>query len=114
MKALSAKITLAIACVISTAGLFGQPSSAWANSESPLTPAQAQRLSRDLIPSRSQDFFQGGQERIEREIVILLQRQRSEGEPILKIRNDEINEINQLPQAEIDSLPSLLSPNPQF
>jgi len=113
MKALSAKITLAIACVISTAGLFGQPTSAWA-SESPVTPAQAQRLSRDLIPSRSQDFFQEGQERIEREIVILLQRQRSEGEPILNIRNDEINEINQLPQAEIESLPSLLSPNQQF
>ncbi len=111
MKPISTKVILAIACVISTAGLFGQPSSAWANSESPLTPAQAQRLSRDLIPSRSQDFFQEGQERIEREIVILLQRQGSEDEPILKIRNNEINEINQLPQADIESLPSLLPLN---
>ncbi len=111
MKPISTKVILAIACVISTAGLFGQPSSAWANSESPLTPAQAQRLSRDLIPSPSQNFFQEGQERLEREIVILLQRQRSEGQPILKIRNNEINEINQLPQADIESLPSLLPLN---
>ena len=111
MKPISTKVILAIACVISTAGLLGQATSAWANSESPLTPAQAQRLSRDLIPSRSQNFFQEGQERLEREIVILLQRQRSEGEPILKIRNNEINEINQLPQADIESLPSLLPLN---
>jgi hypothetical protein len=112
MKVLSAKITLAIACVISTGGVFGQPTSAWANPESPLTPAQAQHLSRDLIPSRSQNFFQEGQERLEREILILRHRQHSEQEPILQIRRN--NKIDQLPQADIESLPSLLPSNQEF
>jgi len=112
MKPISTTITLAIACVISTAGLFGQPTSASASSESPLTPAQAQRLSRDLVPSRSQNFFQEGQERLEREILLLRQRQRSEQEPILKVRSN--NDIDQLPQADIESLPSLLAPDQEF
>jgi hypothetical protein len=112
MKPISTTITLAIACVISTAGSFGQPTSAWASQESPLTPAQAQRLSRDLVPSRSLYFFQEGQERLEREILLLRQRQRLEQEPILQIRRN--NDIDQLPQADIESLPSLLPPNQEF
>jgi len=51
----------------------------------PLTPTQAQHLSRDLVPGSSQDFFRQGKDSIEREIQILRQRQLSSTQPILKI-----------------------------
>ncbi|MBG1245211.1 hypothetical protein [Nostoc sp. NZL] len=58
------------------------------NAEQPLpslTPAQAQHLSRDLIPYNSQDFFRQGKNSIEREIQILRQRQVRPIKPVLKI-----------------------------
>ncbi|WP_331001380.1 hypothetical protein [Nostoc sp. WHI] len=51
----------------------------------PLTPAQAQHLSRDLVPHSSQDFFRQGKDSIEREIQILRQRQLPSTQPVLKI-----------------------------
>jgi hypothetical protein len=50
-----------------------------------LTPSQAQRLSRDLVPFNSQDFFNRGQNLIEREIQILMKKQDSSAKPILKV-----------------------------
>ncbi len=64
-----------------------------ANAEQPfprLTPAQAQHLSRDLVPYNSQDFFRQGKNSIEREIQILRQRQLRSLKPVLK--------VNSLPQ----------------
>ncbi|MEA5623420.1 hypothetical protein [Nostoc sp. UHCC 0251] len=65
-----------------------------ANAEQPLsslTPAQAQRLSRDLVPYNSQDFFRQGKNSFEREIQILRQRQLRSIKPVLKI--DLVREI---------------------
>lgn len=64
-----------------------------ANAEPPLprlTPAQAQHLSRDLVPYNSQEFFRQGKNSIEREIQILKLRQLRPIKPVLK--------INSLPQ----------------
>jgi len=72
--------------VISTAFLLAVQTSA--NAEQPLprlTPAQAQNLSRDLVPHNSQDFFRQGKDSIEREIQILRQRQLRSIKPVLKI-----------------------------
>ncbi|MCC5603096.1 hypothetical protein [Nostoc favosum] len=77
--------------VVSTAFLLVIQTSA--NAEQPLpslTPAQAQHLSRDLVPYNSQDFFRQGKNSIEREIQILRQRQLRSIKPVLK--------INSLPQ----------------
>ncbi len=57
-----------------------------------LTPAQAQRLSRDLVPYNSQDFFRQGKDSIEREIQILRQRQFRSLKPVLKIDSVPQNE----------------------
>ena len=53
-----------------------------------LTPLQIQRLSRDLVPSRSQDFFNRGQRELEREIQNLPKRQRLLKEPVLRVNQD--------------------------
>ncbi|QKQ77252.1 hypothetical protein [Nostoc sp. TCL240-02] len=74
--------------LISTAFLLAVQSSA--NAEQPLpslTPAQAQSLSRDLVPYNSQDFFRQGKDSIEREIQILRQRQLRSIKPVLKIES---------------------------
>ncbi|MEH2252747.1 hypothetical protein [Nostoc sp.] len=72
--------------VVSTAFLLAVQTSA--NAEQPftsLTPAQAQHLSRDLVPYNSQDFFRQGKDSIEREIQILSQRQLRSTKPVFKI-----------------------------
>ncbi|WP_260446175.1 hypothetical protein [Nostoc sp. UCD120] len=72
--------------LVSTAFLVAVQTSA--NAEQPLpslTPAQAQSLSRDLVPYNSQDFFRQGKNSIEREIQILRQRQLRSIKPVLKI-----------------------------
>jgi hypothetical protein len=99
MKPNFTHITLAIAFVFSTAWLPGKQALAVENQESPLTPAQAQQLSRDLIPSPSQEFFQQGREMLEKEIQLLNQRQNTTSEPPLQ--------INVEPQTELDRLPQL-------
>ncbi|MDZ7956441.1 MAG: hypothetical protein RMY34_00780 [Aulosira sp. DedQUE10] len=63
-----------------------------------LTPQQAQHLSRDLVPSSSQDFFRQGQYMMEREIQNLRTRQVESNEPVLK--------INSIPQVKKDRPPS--------
>ncbi|MDZ8056032.1 MAG: hypothetical protein RMX68_031670 [Aulosira sp. ZfuVER01] len=63
-----------------------------------LTPQQTQRLSRDLVPYNSQDFFRKGQELMEREIQILQQRQLTANQPVLK--------VNVIPQIKKDNPPS--------
>jgi hypothetical protein len=103
MKPISTRITLAIAFLLSTVGSLGQQSSASANSiESPLTPAQANRLSRDLVPSRSQEFFQQGRDEIDRQIRILQQhkRQNASGRPVLQLNQNSQAELEQLPQLQ--------------
>ncbi len=50
-----------------------------------LTPPQAQNLSRDLIPSSSQDFFRQGKDSFETEIQLLRERKLSSTQPVLKI-----------------------------
>ncbi|MEH1836312.1 MAG: hypothetical protein V7L29_30735 [Nostoc sp.] len=72
--------------MVSTAFFLAVQTSA--NAEQPfpsLTPAQAQHLSRDLVPYNSQDFFRQGKDSIEREIKILSQRQLRSIKPVLKI-----------------------------
>lgn len=72
--------------VVSTAFLLAVQTSANAQQAVPnLTPAQAQHLSRDLVPYNSQDFFRRGKNSIEREIQILNQRQQRPIKPFLKI-----------------------------
>ncbi|MBN3886358.1 MAG: hypothetical protein HWQ44_26425 [Nostoc sp. JL34] len=72
--------------VVSTAFFLAVQSSANAQQAVPsLTPAQAQHLSRDLVPYNSQDFFRQGKDSIEREIQILRERQQPSIKPVLKI-----------------------------
>ncbi|AVH72353.1 hypothetical protein [Nostoc sp. 'Lobaria pulmonaria (5183) cyanobiont'] len=72
--------------VVSTAFLIAVQTSANAQQAVPsLTPAQAQHLSRDLVPYNSQDFFRQGKDSIAREIQILNQRQQRPIKPILEI-----------------------------
>ncbi|MEC4815597.1 MAG: hypothetical protein SAK29_20320 [Scytonema sp. PMC 1069.18] len=68
-----------------TVFLIGQTPAMAEQSVPSLTPSQAQRLSRDLVPSNSQDFFNRGQNLIEREIQILRKKQNSSTKPILKV-----------------------------
>ncbi len=63
-----------------------------------LSPQQAQQLSRDLVPSSSQEFFRQGQYLMEREIQNLRLRQVESNEPVLK--------INSIPQVKKDRSPS--------
>ncbi|WP_375510170.1 hypothetical protein [uncultured Nostoc sp.] len=84
--------------VLSTAFLLAIQTSA--NAEQPLpslTPAQAQHLSRDLVPYNSQEFFRQGKNSIEKEIQILRLRQLRSIKPVLKI----------------DSLPQIKRPHTQ-
>ncbi|NJR52083.1 MAG: hypothetical protein HC780_23425, partial [Leptolyngbyaceae cyanobacterium CSU_1_3] len=53
-----------------------------AGSSRGLSAAQAQRISRDLIPSSSEDFFRKGREQFEQELKRLSQERPSE--PVLK------------------------------
>ncbi|MCC5643750.1 hypothetical protein LC607_12495 [Nostoc sp. CHAB 5824] len=72
--------------VVSIAFLLAIQTSANAQQPLPsLTPAQAQHLSRDLVPYNSQDFFRQGKNSLEREIQILRQRQLRSIKPVLKI-----------------------------
>ncbi len=81
--------------VVSTVFLLAVQTSANAEQAFPnLTQAQAQHLSRDLVPHNSQDFFRQGKDSIEREIQILRQRQVRSIEPVLKI--DLLPKINRL------------------
>ncbi|QFS44552.1 hypothetical protein GXM_02027 [Nostoc sphaeroides CCNUC1] len=74
--------------VVSTAFFLAIQTSANAQQSLPsLTPAQAQHLSRDLVPYNSQDFFRQGKNSIEREIQILRQRQLRSIKPVLKIHS---------------------------
>jgi hypothetical protein len=82
--------------LVSTAFLLAVQTSANAQQSLPnLTPAQAQNLSRDLVPFNSQDFFRQGKESMEREIQILRQRQLPSMKPILKI--DPVQQIKRPP-----------------
>ena len=72
--------------VVSTAFLLAIQTSANAEQALPsLTPAQAQHLSRDLVPYNSQEFFRQGKNLMEREIQILRLRQLRSIKPVLKI-----------------------------
>jgi hypothetical protein len=78
-----------------------------ANAEQPfprLTPAQAQHLSRDLVPYNSQDFFRQGKNSIEREIQILRQRQLRSLKPVLKI-----NSLRQIKTPHTQQNPNILT-----
>ena len=94
--------TVAIALLLSIAGLLSKPTVAVANQES----LSLEQLSRDLIPTTpSQEFFQQGQQKIEREIFLLEQRQNAAlSEPILKINVDTSTELDRLPQLQPSDL----------
>ncbi len=97
--------TLGIALLLSTAGLLGEQRAAVAGQES-LTQSQVNQFSRDLLPNTpSQDFFQQGRQRMEREILLLNQRQKAAStEPILKIDVEIQTEIDRLPQLKPSDL----------
>ena len=97
--------TLGIALLLSIAGLLGEQRAAVAGQES-LTSLQANQLSRDLLPSTpSQDFFRQGRQLIEREILLLNQRQNAASTvPILKIDVEIQTEIDRLPQLKPSDL----------
>ncbi|KAF3888067.1 MULTISPECIES: hypothetical protein [Nostocales] len=84
--------------------LVGQTSAYAVQVNPPLTSTEIQRFSRDLVPFNSQDFFNKGQDLIEREIQILRQRQSSPNEPVLK--------VNPQPQVEEKLTPRKNSPDP--
>lgn len=91
--------------VVSTAFFLAVQTSANAQRPLPsLTPAQAQHLSRDLVPYNSQDFFRQGKDSIEREIQILRQSQLRSIKPVLKI--DLVPQIK-IPQTQPN--PNILS-----
>jgi hypothetical protein len=93
--------------LVSTAFLLAIQTSANAQQSLPnLTPAQAQSLSRDLVPSSSQDFFRQGKESMEREIQIFRQRQLPSMKPILKI--DSVQQIKKPPTQQKPEHSSLL------
>lgn len=93
-------ITTATAFLLSTIALLGEQTSAFAGQER-LTPAQINRLSRDLLPTTpSQDFFQQGRQRIERELFLNRRENAASTEPPLKINVDTQAEINRLPQLQ--------------
>ena len=77
--------------------LLGIQFSARTVQASPIGATQAQRFSRDLTQTDSQDFFRRGNERIDREIQVLQRRRLPESKPLLK--------VNVVP-VEKDSLPS--------
>ncbi|MBN3896480.1 MAG: hypothetical protein HWQ41_14800 [Nostoc sp. NOS(2021)] len=82
--------------VVSTAFFLAVQTAANAEQSLPsLTPAQAQHLSRDLVPYNSQDFFRQGKDSIEREIEILRQSQLPSIKPVLKI--DSVPQIKRPP-----------------
>ncbi|MDF5707306.1 MAG: hypothetical protein PUP90_06395 [Nostoc sp. S4] len=77
--------------VFSTAFFLVWETSAKAQRTFPnLTPAQAQHLSRDLVPSSSEEFFRQGKNSFEREIQLLRKRQLSPNKPILKNNLTEV------------------------
>jgi hypothetical protein len=77
------------ALILSTVFLLAGQASAYAQQQLPsLTPAQTQRLSRDLVPFNSQNFFNQGRDLIEREIQMLMRRQSSLNKPVLKLNLD--------------------------
>jgi hypothetical protein len=102
MKLNLTQIEIASGLVFLLAWVVGTQNMAMANQELVLTPAQAQHFSRDLVPSNSQDFFQQGRERLERETQRLTQRQDELKKPPLT--------INFNPQGEVERLPQLQSP----
>lgn len=96
MKPISIYITTATILVLATTGLLSQQRAAIAGQGfTALTPAQTEHLYRDLIPSRSEDFFNEGREKFEREIQVLYQSHISGNEPILKVK-----EVPEIPQPE--------------
>ena len=103
MKLRLTPITITTALLLSAAGLLSQQNAAIAGFEG-LTPEQANRLSRDLVPSNSQKFFQQGQARIEQEIQRLDRRQRSLNEPLLRTTQNPQEELDHLPQLKRDDV----------
>jgi hypothetical protein len=91
-------ITITTALLLSITGLLGEQTVAVANQESLIL----DHLYRDLVPTTpSQDFFQQGQQKIEREILLLEQGQNTAStEPLLKINADTQTEIDGLPQLQ--------------
>ncbi|MBE9126473.1 MULTISPECIES: hypothetical protein [unclassified Coleofasciculus] len=84
------RVTSATVLLLSV-GLLGQQESVLANQES-LTPESAAQISRDLIPSSSQEFFQRGREQFEREIQRLYRGQDALTENLLTINvNPEVD-----------------------
>ncbi len=75
--------TLEITFIIFSTMLLAGHTNSRALAQVPITPAQAQHLSRDLIPTDSQDFFRQGRNTLEKEIQLL--QQRPAPEPVLKI-----------------------------
>jgi len=91
-------ITITTALLLSITGLLGEQTVAVANQES----LSLDHLYRDLVPTTpSQDFFQQGQQKIEREILFLEQGQNTTStEPLLKINVDTQTQIERLPQLQ--------------
>jgi hypothetical protein len=75
--------TLKITSIIFSTVLLAGHTTSQALAQVPITSAQAQHLSRDLIPTDSQDFFRQGRNNLEREIQAL--QTRPAPEPLLKI-----------------------------
>jgi hypothetical protein len=79
--------TLKITSIIFSTVLLAGHTTSQTLAQVPITPAQAQHLSRDLIPTDSQDFFRQGRNNLEREIQAL--QTRLAPEPLLKINYEK-------------------------
>ncbi len=73
MPSISTRTLKITSIIFSTVLLVGHTNSR-ALAQVPITPTQAQHLSRDLIPTDSQDFFRQGRNSLEKEIQLLQQR----------------------------------------
>lgn len=110
MKPRFTPITIAIALAFNLAWFASEPNRVAANERIPgLTPSAANRLSRDLAyPSPSQNFFQQGQQMMEKEIRCLQTGREASSNPGCPQDSSELlldNKVNA--QGELDRLPQL-------
>ena len=95
-------ITLAIALSFNIAWLVSEPTKVVANERFGLSPSDANRLGRDLAPSLPQNLWQ---QRINQEILCLLEKNRVSREPFCKTEPSFQNNVDI--QEELKPIPQL-------
>lgn len=84
MKLIKAQISK-VKVIVFLIALLGTQTAATVQGTPVISTAQAQRFSRDLVQTDSQDFFRRGKEGIEREIQVLQRRHLPSSKPLLNI-----------------------------